>query len=93
MTTIVKSVIWLGLVISSILASIALLPNASKYPVPTEFGLAFEVMRGYINALNEIMPIDTIFTIVTWSVIIMFVTKIVYPLIMWIISKITAIQT
>jgi len=93
MTAIVKSVIWLGLVVSAIIAGIALLPSGSKYPVPSEFHTSFETIRGYVNALNEIMPLDTIRTIIVWSIGILFVTKIAYPLVMWLISKVTAIQT
>jgi len=93
MTAIVKSTIWLGIVISAIISGIALLPSGTKYPVPNNFHLSFEIMRSYINALNEIMPIDTVFTIIIWSVGILFVTKVAYPLVMWLVHQITSIQT
>lgn len=79
MSAILTYGIWLTAFITAFVAGINLLPSASQYPVPVEISQAIATIWGYLNAWNQILPIDTLFTVLYWGIIIRILTRIVYP--------------
>lgn len=79
-----------GLLIAAFIIGIAfgisLLPSGAEYPLPTEIASAFALILGYLSAFNEIMPINTLITMVAVATTFKFAVYVVWPGILWIIK-------
>jgi len=68
---------------------VAILPDASAYPFPTVIGSSMRSIGSYMRALNELLPIDVLLHLLVYAVIIRATTRVVYPLVLKIITKLT----
>jgi len=70
-------------------ALIALLPSSAEYPFPPEIQDFLYTAVEYMYSLNTILPIQEFFNIIQYALVIMFLTRLVWPSAMWIFRVLT----
>jgi len=78
--------LWLVGFLTAFVVGINFLPDASSHPVPPEIDTSIQLLWGYLNSFNEILPLDTLFTILFYSIVLKFITDILFPSIFWVWS-------
>jgi len=81
--------IWITAVVAFLAAGIALLPNGSDHPLPPEIITATETLYSWLWSFNSIFPVDTLVQVLGYAVLIEIFTKILYPMVFWIIKTLT----
>jgi len=81
--------IWIVGVALLIVAGFSLLPNASDFPLPTEYSTGLINAFAALKTFNRILPIDTLVIVLGFGILIKTTTKMLLPFILWTIKKFT----
>jgi len=81
--------IWIASVLGLLSAGIALLPDGSAHPLPQGVIDATQTLYVWLYSFNNIFPVDVLIQVVGYAVLIEIFTRIVYPLIFWLLKVIT----
>jgi len=68
---------------------LALLPEASTYPIPTVAIEGIVTIYHWMYTLNSILPMDTLAQVTAWVMATLFVTRFLIPIVLWIIMTFT----
>jgi len=82
--------IWVVATVAFIVAGIALLPDGNDYPLPPEFATAIETLYTWLYSFNNLFPVDTLVQVLLYGVLLLIVTRILWPMIFFIIRLVTA---
>jgi len=74
-------------VFALVIGAINLLPPGSQHPLPVEIGDSIALIFGYLYALNILLPVDTLFLVAGYAIAIKTFTKIVYPIVLWLLRQ------
>jgi len=55
----------------------------------TEITTAINTLYQWLYSFNNILPVDTVITILKYSLVIAFITKLLWPSLLWIFESIT----
>jgi len=80
--------IWITGIIIFFSAGIALLPNGSDYPFPSQISTAIATIWQWLYSLNNILPVDTFAQVLFYGVIIRLITQYYWPTIDWLFKRI-----
>lgn len=90
MSSYLNYTLYLGAVLALITAGYALLPPASAHPYPPEIATAITTLYSWLYSLNNIFPVDTLVTVLGYSIVLELIVSFFYPVIMWIIKRFSA---
>lgn len=82
-------VIWIGAMIVFVLIGIAFLPDGSAYPFPTEITTGIVTLYSWLYSLNALIPVATAAQIFVIGVVVEITTRLVWPLVSWVIKTFT----
>jgi hypothetical protein len=80
---------WLAGIVAFLFGMVAFLPDASTYPYPADISTAFHTIFSWTYSLNSIFPVDTLLTILKYSLVLWFIVKVVWPSLIWVFESIT----
>jgi len=69
--------------------AVALLPNGSDHPLPPELITATQTLYQWLYSLNGVLPVDTLAQVLGYAILIEIFTRLVWPIIFWVMKTIT----
>jgi len=76
-------------VVALLFFGFSLWPDGANYPFPVEAYTATVTLYSWLLSFNMIFPVDTLATILAYSVLLQIFTRFVWPIIMWLLKVIT----
>jgi len=81
--------LWIAGVIAFVGTGLALLPAGADHPLPIEIITATQTLYTWLYSINNILPVDTLVTVLGYGVLIEIITRIIWPMVFWLIKVIT----
>jgi len=81
--------LWVTGIVVFLGGMVALLPPASSYPYPADITTAITTLYQWLYSFNHILPVDTMITILKYSIVLAFLTRLLWPSLVWIFESLT----
>jgi len=88
-STLTATAVWTAAVIAFLGVAVALLPSGADHPLPTEVITATQTLYTWLYSLNMVLPVDTLARVLGLAVLVDVFTRLVWPLILWIVKIMT----
>jgi len=87
MNSILSYGVSIGITAFILLGAFALLPDASDHVFPTEIATAITTLYQWLYSFNNIFPVGTLITVVSYTLGLEIVLNFLMPVIFWLINQ------